>query len=68
MRFSELCALTIALILPLQYFLLRSFVTRGLGGMDPQPPKTVIYSLKEVKSGFYSLNLHPLVRPLEQYC
>jgi hypothetical protein len=44
------------------YFLLCSFVTRGLGG--PGPPKIAIYSLKERKYSFYSLYLHLLMRPL----
>jgi hypothetical protein len=34
-----------------------------LGG--PGPPQIVIYSLKERKSGFYSLHLHLLMRPLD---
>jgi hypothetical protein len=50
-----------------EYFLLRSFVTRGgLGGLEgPEPPPSILtYSLKERKSGFDSLHLHLPMRPL----
>jgi hypothetical protein len=38
------------------------YIRRGLGG--PGPPKIAIYSLKERKSGFYSLHLYLLMRAL----
>ena len=55
------------IILPLrvltEYALLRAFISGGVwGGRDP--PKIAIYSLKERKSGFYSLHLHLLMRAL----